>query len=93
MKESNVVMFRYLNTHDTHNEKYKWCSRAYEYPTVLDFLEYAECRTVHNTACGHMEIHKLFQHDLDLKFECQHTDIESFNIVSSKSDKKYDADL
>jgi hypothetical protein len=51
-----ILQFRYLTTDDAHNIKWFWCSRAYEYPTILNFLKSINRTneiTIHNTAAGY----------------------------------------
>ena len=102
------IEFRYLNTRDNYNLKFKWCSRVYEYPTVLNFLESIKTDTmmIHNTAAGYAdglsrmqfdfldELQERFQfvRNSDREATPQHR-IDVFNIVTDKDNTQYDVVL
>lgn len=103
-----VVQFRYLNTDDECNLKYKWCSRVYEYPTVLKFINSIKFDgiKIHNTSAGYGQdlgfFMKEFIQDLNSKYDSVvHSDrlatpdwnIERFDILSDIHDRQYDVVL
>lgn len=103
-----IIKFRYLNTDDKCDLKYKWCSRVYEYPTVLNFIDSIKFDgiKIHNTACGYGEdlgwFMKDFILDLNSKYDSVvHSDrlptpewnIEKFNIITDVHDRQYDVVL
>jgi hypothetical protein len=103
-----IVQFRYLNTDDECELKYKWCSRVYEYPTVLKFIDSVKFDDIkiHNTSAGYAQdlgfFMKEFIHDLNNKYgSVVHSDrlptadwnIEKFDLITDVHDRQYDVVL
>lgn len=103
-----ILQFRYLNTDDEFDLKYRWCSRVYEYPTVLKFIDsiYFTDMTIHNTSAGYGSdlgfFMKEFICDLNNKYKSViHSDrlptpdwnISKFDIINDIHDVKYDVVL
>lgn len=103
-----IIEFRYLNTHDAYNLKWKWCSRIYEYPTVLNFIDKIKFSgiTIHNTSAGYGEdlgfFMKEFISELNSKYEfVTHSDrlatpewkIKRFDLLRDKHETQYDVVL
>lgn len=103
-----IIEFRYLNTDDECNLKYKWCSRVYEYPTVLKFIDSINFDgiKIHNTSAGYAQdlgfFMKEFITDLNNKYNSvTHSDrfatpewnIEKFDLITDVHDRLYDVVL
>ena len=103
-----IIEFRYLTTNDACDLKYKWCSRIYEYPTVLNFIEKIKFddMTIHNTSAGCGAdlgfFMKEFINDLNNKFKSVvHSDrlatpewkIKKFDLLTDKDNLQYDVVL
>jgi len=103
-----IVQFRYLNTNDECNLKYKWWSRVYEYPTILKFIDSVKFDgiKIHNTACGYGQDLGWFMKDfiLDLnkaydnvvhsdRLPTSEWNIEKFDLITDVHDRQYDVVL
>jgi len=83
MNNFKVIDFRFAETTDEHNLKYKqegaW-SRIYEYEYVSDFIKKNKFTDfsileIHNTSWGFEGIHVIFRDELDGLGKCIHSDI------------------
>jgi hypothetical protein len=104
-----ILEFRYLTTADSCDLQWFWCSRVYEYPIVLNFLESIRTpeMTIHNTAAGWdvglTALQRLFFSELNRHGfnNVRHSDMEAtpkeginkFNIFSDRDEMQYDVVL
>jgi len=90
-----IIEFRFINTDDLSDIKYEWCSRVYEYPILLNFLNEIKPSSVHNTSAGYgidLGIRQLQIIKELKKYNTIHSDlhptesmnIKQFNIVNDK---------
>lgn len=95
-----VVEFRYLNTRDNHDKKYKWWSRVYEYKYVLDVLKKLGATSesqIHNSSWGWEGCHITFKNDLDNQYcNTVHSDVKQSTLdktivydITKKCEDKY----
>ena len=105
INNAKILQFRYINTNDAYDLKYKWCSRIYEYPTILNFIDdvYSNDMIIHNTSAGHGQdlgfFMKEFIGDLNKIYKTViHSDrlstpewnIIKFDLLADKHEVQYD---
>lgn len=80
MKKLEIVKFEFITPSYSRDNKYKHWSRVYEWKYVLDQIKILNPKSVHNTACGGLNVndtlHLTFCSDLDeLCDNCIHSDL------------------
>lgn len=58
-------------------------SRVYEYPLIIDKIEElkkSKSPKIHNTSWGFCGTHIKFKNELDLRYDCLHTDLKESNL-------------
>lgn len=96
-----VIEFRKIRKNDSHDLKYNWWSRIYEYPLVIEAIDkYMDKNNdikIHNTSWGFEGVHIIFKNDLEKKYtEVVNSDIKKSDEpntiiwdITTKADGNY----